>query len=91
MVRWRKHAVTAEVRQARRTRYQSVGYKRWIDPFPHIHGTLPEKMVYAELSKRGIPFLFLNDFKISISELQLSKENYLQEEIRKLKVTLEKK
>lgn len=33
------------------------------DPFPEIHGTLPEKMVYAQLTKFGIPFYFLNDFQ----------------------------
>lgn len=34
-------------------------YKReWVDPFPEIMGTKPEKMVLAELFARRIPFYF---------------------------------
>lgn len=47
---------------------------KWVDPFPEVHGTLPEKMVYAELSRLGIPFLFLNDISFAIPELELVKE-----------------
>lgn len=50
------------------------GYKKFIDPFPHVHGTLPEKMVYAELSRRRIPFLFLNDIRFQIPEIEFDKE-----------------
>jgi very-short-patch-repair endonuclease len=46
----------------------------WIDPFPWVHGTLPEKMVYAELSRRNVPFYFLNDFRYAIPEVELIKE-----------------
>lgn len=48
--------------------------QRWRDPFPEVHGTLPEKMVYAELSRRGIPFLFLNDVTINIPDLDFLKD-----------------
>ena len=34
----------------------------FIDPYPWIPGTLPEKMVYAELSKRNVPFIFQADW-----------------------------
>lgn len=44
--------------------------RQWVDPFPEVHGTLPEKMVYAELTRLGIPFLFLNDIRFTIPELQ---------------------
>lgn len=50
------------------------GYKKWIDPFPGVHGTLPEKMVYARLSQLGIPFLFLNDITFNIPELEFNKD-----------------
>ena len=36
----------------------------WIDPYPEIPGTKPEKMVYAELMRRGIPFHFQEWFHI---------------------------
>lgn len=35
---------------------------RWIDPFPEVPGTLPEKMVVAELAKRNVQFIFQADF-----------------------------
>lgn len=42
----------------------------WQDPFPEVHGTVPEKMVYAELTRLGIPFLFLNDIRAQIPEIE---------------------
>lgn len=39
--------------------HKPVGF---IDPFPWIPGTLPEKMVFAELAKRNIPFVFQADW-----------------------------
>lgn len=38
----------------------------WQDPFPEIPGTKPEKMVYAELMRRGIPFQFQEWFHVSV-------------------------
>ena len=46
---------------------------QWVDPFPEMHGTVPEKMVYAELTRRNIPFLFLNDINFVIPELDFNK------------------
>jgi very-short-patch-repair endonuclease len=51
-----------------------MGYKRWVDPFPAVHGTRPEKMVYEQLVRRGIRFYFLNDFTYSIPEIDFLKE-----------------
>jgi len=53
---------------------QRVRSDKWVDPFPSVHGTLPEKMVYAELSRRKIPFYFLNDVRLSFPEIDLIKE-----------------
>ena len=47
--------------------------EKFVDPFPFIHGTVPEKMVYAALSRYGIPFLFLNDLNFNIPDLDFSK------------------
>lgn len=68
---------------------QRVRKGRWIDPFPFVHGTLPEKMVYAELSRRGIPFLFLNDVKLSFPEIDLVKEYQADFVIPHLKIIIE--
>lgn len=70
----RKNPLNKQQRARRLRGYGISGYKRWIDPFPHVHGTLPEKMVYAALSQRGIPFYFLNDIKTSIPEINIYKE-----------------
>lgn len=45
------------------------GYKRWVDPFPTVRGTLPEKMVYAALSARGIRFNYVNTFDFNNADL----------------------
>ncbi len=50
------------------------GSGAWVDPFPEVHGTVPEKMVYAELSRLGIPFLFLNDIRFQIPDLEFDKK-----------------
>jgi very-short-patch-repair endonuclease len=38
----------------------------WIDPFPEVPGTKPEKMVYAELARRRIPFQFQEWFHVDL-------------------------
>jgi hypothetical protein len=35
-----------------------VAKVQWIDPYPYVPGTVPEKMVFAELMARGIEFVF---------------------------------
>lgn len=65
-----KLSTKERVERAKRMR---VAKPKWIDPFPWVHGTLPEKMVYAELSRRGIKFLFLNDIRFQISEIDFDK------------------
>lgn len=42
----------------------------WIDKFPLGFGTEPEKRVYEALSRRGIPFLYLNDIRLQIPEIE---------------------
>lgn len=57
-------------RVQRAKNYHVSGYKRWVDPFPIGFGTVPEKIVYEALSRRGIPFLYLNDIEINIPEIE---------------------
>lgn len=61
----------------------------FIDPFPEVHGTLPEKMVYAKLSFLGIPFLFLNDVTINIPEIAFLKDYQADFIIPDLKIIIE--
>lgn len=58
----------------RSQRARVFGYNEWFDPFSYIHGTAPEKRVYEALSRRGIPFLFLNEQTYEIPEIELIKE-----------------
>lgn len=70
----RKNPLSRKQKEARLKQYSVNGYKRWIDPFPLVHGTEPEKRVYAALVQRGIRFYFLNDISTSIPEINIFKE-----------------
>lgn len=69
--------------------YRVSGYRNFIDPFPIGFGTLPEKIVYAALSARGIPFLYLNDIRLVIPEIDF--DQYYQADfiIESLKIIIE--
>lgn len=88
MVRRRKGILSVDDRLARssnnRLRLQS-----WVDPFPDVHGTVPEKMVYAELTRRNIPFLFLNDIRFQIPEIDFDKWYQADFVIPSLKIIIE--
>jgi len=73
MVRRKKDILSVADRIATPATQRVKKNQLWIDPFPEIHGTRPEKMVYAELTRRGIPFLFLNDMRFQISEIDFDK------------------
>jgi very-short-patch-repair endonuclease len=48
------------IRKKRKPQYQKaarVRVARWVDPFPGVQGSVPEKMVMAELVRRGIYFI----------------------------------
>lgn len=72
MVRFRRNELTVSQRLGLSEK-QRARVAAWIDPFPEIHGTLPEKMVYAELSRRNIPFLFLNDIHMQVPDILVDK------------------
>jgi hypothetical protein len=63
-----KHIATAE-RRRRASGYAVRGLSGFVDPFPLGFGTLPEKMVYSALSRRGIPFYYLNDVRFIFPEI----------------------
>lgn len=63
--------------------------QQWVDPFPSVQGTLPEKMVYAELSRRGIAFAFQNEVPFVIPEIDFSKDYRPDIIIPALKIIIE--
>lgn len=58
----------------RRDHFVVRGYKNWIDPFPTVIGTVPEKMIYEQLVRRSIPFWFQNEVAFNIPEIAFSKD-----------------
>lgn len=48
---------------------------QWVDPFPGVNGTLPEKILYARLELMQIPFIFQGLLTINIPELDLIKDH----------------
>lgn len=63
----RKGRLKTSVR-AERSAIKRVRRSRYVDPFPWIQGTVPEKMVYAELSRRGIKFAFQNEVRFRLGD-----------------------
>lgn len=56
--------------QERASHYKVSRNNTFIDRFPLGFGTVPEKIVYDQLSRRGIPFLYLNDIEVKIPEIE---------------------
>lgn len=75
--------------RAERAGIERVRKGKWIDPFPWIQGTLPEKMVYAELSRRGIKFAFQNDVPFNIPIINFKKTYRPDIIIPSLKIIIE--
>lgn len=73
ILRKRKQALSTQEKRERARRWNPKGGARWIDPYPHIQGTVPEKKVYAYLMDVGIPFNFQTMLDVSIAEVDLFK------------------
>lgn len=69
----RRTPLTTLERRQRSVKQRVVRAGVWLDPFPGILGTLPEKMVYAELSRRQIPFIFQSWFNAVISVVDFNR------------------
>lgn len=63
----RSKPLTPQQERDRAKRYKVTRTGVWIDPFPEIPGTRPEKIVYAALVRRGIPFQFQEWFQVDRS------------------------
>lgn len=57
-----------------KARRQRIYRGDWVDPYPTVMGTRPEKIVYAQLMLRGINFYFQSMLLVNLPELQISKE-----------------
>jgi len=60
-------------RQERAGRRRIIS-RGWIDPYPTIMGTRPEKIVYGQLMMRGINFYYQSMLLVNLPLLQISKE-----------------
>lgn len=89
MPRLKKNISSVKRRIDTADRYRKTNLYDWIDPFPDVHGTKPEKMVYAALTTAGIPFYFLNDIKFSMPEIDFFKEYQADFIIPSVKVIIE--
>lgn len=62
-----------KIRERAKTSYKVRRTDVWIDPYPTVPGTKPEKMVYARLTQLGIPFQFQEWLDINIKGLASNK------------------
>jgi very-short-patch-repair endonuclease len=64
-----KTKVATKEKLRRAQSYRTRGYTGFVDRFPLGFGTVPEKIVYEALSRRGIRFYYLNDIRLQIPEI----------------------
>lgn len=75
MPRTRKYKATVQDRLNAGARGQRVrNAYGFVDPYPEIFGTIPEKIFYARLMYEQIPFLFQSKITVNIPELDLLKD-----------------
>lgn len=68
----RRVPLTPEQIRDRNQSYRITRQFAWVDPFPEVYGTKPEKMVYAELVRRGITFQYVPDLNTGIPDLEIN-------------------
>ena len=88
MPRRRKEILSTADRLERRSTNR-LRNEQWVDPFPLGFGTLPEKLVYAELTRRNIPFYYLNDIRAQIPEIEFDQWYQADFVIPSLKIIIE--
>ena len=74
MPRYKTIRTTAKRRKETVNKRYARNYKNFVDPYPEILGTMPEKMVYARLILMQIPFMFQSTFNVAIPEINLDKD-----------------
>ncbi len=66
----RKKPLSTKEKMERKDTWSVRGGLTWIDPYPWIIGTLPEKKVYAYLISTGIPFMYQTEVDVSVPEVK---------------------
>ena len=91
MPRLKKNTSTVKRRIETADKYNLKNTFDFFDPFkqPLGFGTLPEKLVYAALTRMGIPFYYLNDISFSDPEIDFFKEYQADFIIPSVKVIIE--
>lgn len=77
------------IKQANRGYRLPAPSKKWVDPFPDVRGTLPEKIVYAALSARNIAFQMTTDLRFQFPDLDFDKTYNADFVLTDLKVIIE--
>lgn len=74
-----RRATRSRIGVRRRRRSRPTAFRlhaaEWIDPFPWIEGTKPEKMIFAELVRRGIYFRYQDNFPKEDAKFQVSADD----------------
>ena len=75
----RRHVSRSLRSTRRRRRRDPVKFRlftpKWQDPYPEVAGTLPEKIIFAELRLSGIYFIFQGDFPKEDRYVQVSADD----------------
>lgn len=74
MARYKRSRTTAENRSETSRRRFARNHTGFVDPFPEVGGTLPEKIVYARLTLMRIPFMVQTLFNVNIPDIQINKD-----------------
>jgi len=74
MPRYKVLRTTAEKRLETSNKRRLYNRFEWQDPFPEIHGTSIEKMIYARLILMGVNFIYQGNLTVAIPELNIFKD-----------------
>lgn len=89
MPRYKTTRTTVKRRKDTYTKEYVKNVFDFVDMFPEVHGTLPEKIVYNALHRAGIPFLFLNDLSFNDPNIDFYKTYQVDFIIPSVKVIIE--
>lgn len=74
MPRYRKGFTSAERRREASKKRYARNWRGFVDPYPEVLGTMPEKIVYARLTLMRIPFMFQSTLRVDIPIIGLVKD-----------------
>lgn len=74
MPRYKTTRTTAERRRETSRKRYARNHTGFVDPYPEVLGSVPEKIVYARLTLMRIPFMTQSMFTVNIPEISLVKD-----------------